>query len=49
MPLKITLMGKSGYYAIDTFGIHIVMIVTVLTMGLVKKIKALSKVVNFIH
>ena len=49
MPLKISLMGKTGFYAIDTFGIHIVMIVTVLIMILVRKIRTLSKFVNFVH
>jgi hypothetical protein len=41
--------GKTGFYAIDTFGIHIIMVVTVLTMLLVKKIRGLLRVVDFIY
>ena len=49
MPLKISMMGKTGFYAIDTFGIHIVMVVTVFVMILVRKIRSLSKIVDFVY
>jgi hypothetical protein len=39
LPIKISLMNKTGYYAIDTFGIHITMIVVVIILVLLKKIR----------
>jgi hypothetical protein len=49
MPLKISIMGKTGYYAVDTFGIHIVIIITFIVMVLVKKIRSLSKFLDFLY
>jgi hypothetical protein len=49
MPLKISMMGKTGFYAMDTFGIHIVMVITVIVMVLIRKIRSLSKVVDFVY
>ena len=39
LPLKISLMNKTGYYAVDTIGIHSVMVVAVLLMALLRKLK----------
>lgn len=49
LPLKISLMNKTGFYAIDTFGIHIVMGVAALILVLLKKIKSLSRVLEYFH
>jgi len=42
-------MNKTGYYAIDTCGIHIVMIVVVIILVLLKKIRSISRIVDFIQ
>ncbi len=49
MPLKITLMKKTGFYAIDTLGIHIIMIVVIFVLILLKKIRSLSRIVDFAY
>lgn len=42
LPVKINLMGKTGYYGIDTLIAHILMILAVVITILLKKAKSLS-------
>jgi len=49
LPAKIKLMNKTGYYAIDTIGIHIVLIGAITFLILLKKLKSISKLLSWFY